>query len=109
MQSVNLSILEQLNCESIVVDICLVKPVEILSQVESELDEMWSFVAKKANQRWLWHAIERKSGKVLAYVLGTRKDDVFIQLKGLLEPFGITRFYTDNWGANFAAFRSILA
>jgi insertion element IS1 protein InsB len=82
-----------------VVDICLVKPVEILSQVESELDEMWSFVAKKANQRWLWHAIERKSGKVLAYVLGTRKDDVFIQLKGLLEPFGITRFYTDNWGA----------
>ena len=99
MQSVNLSILEQLNCESIVVDICLVKPVEISSQVESELDEMWSFVAKKANQRWLWHAIERKSGKVLAYVLGTRKDDVFIQLKDLLEPFGITRFYTDNWGA----------
>ncbi len=31
--------------------------------------------------------------------MGTRKDDVFIQLKGLLEPFGITRFYTDNWGA----------
>jgi len=24
---------------------------------------------------------------------------VFLQLKKLLEPFGITRFYTDGWGA----------
>jgi insertion element IS1 protein InsB len=23
---------------------------------------------------------------------------VFLQLKALLEPFGITRFYTDGWG-----------
>ena len=81
------------------VDICLVKPVETSSIVESELDEMWRFVAKKANQRWLWHAIERKSGKVLAYVFGTRKDKVFLQLKALLLPFGIRHFYTDDWGA----------
>ena len=91
------------------VDICLVKPVEISLQVESELDEMWSFVAKKANQRWLWHDIERKSGKVLAYVFGARKDEVFLQLKALLEPFEITRFYTDDWGANFATFSLIFA
>ena len=91
------------------VDICLVKPVEISLQVESELDEMWSFVAKKENQRWLWHAIERKSGKVLAYVLGTRSGGVFLQLKALLKPFGITRFYTDDWGANFTTFSSIFA
>ncbi len=26
---------------------------------ESELDEMWSYVRKKTNQRWLWHAIDR--------------------------------------------------
>ncbi len=24
---------------------------------------------------------------------------VFVQLKALWEPFGITRFYTDGWGA----------
>jgi insertion element IS1 protein InsB len=36
---------------------------------------------------------------VLAYVCGRRKDEVFLQLKALLEPFGITRFYTDGWGA----------
>jgi len=36
---------------------------------------------------------------VLAYVLGDHQDDVFLQLKVLLEPFGITQFYTDGWGA----------
>ena len=60
---------------------------------------MWSYVGKKTNQRWLWHAIDHVSGKVLAYVFGDRKDEVFLKLKALLEPFGITRFYTDNWGA----------
>jgi insertion element IS1 protein InsB len=29
---------------------------------ESELDEMWSYVGKKTNPRWLWHAIDRKTG-----------------------------------------------
>jgi len=33
---------------------------------ESELDEMWSYVGKRVT--WLWHAIDRRSGKVLAYV-----------------------------------------
>ncbi len=60
---------------------------------------MWSFVGKKKEQRWLWHAVDHRSGKVLAYVLGARKDEVFLQLKALLEPFGIQRFYTDGWGA----------
>jgi insertion element IS1 protein InsB len=36
---------------------------------------------------------------VLAYVLGRRKDDVFLKLKELLEPFGITKYDTDGWGA----------
>ena len=39
------------------------------------------------------------SGKVLAYVFGRRQDTVFLQLKTLLAPFGITKFYTDGWGA----------
>ena len=37
--------------------------------------------------------------KVLAYVFGRRKDEVFLQLQALLEPFGLTRYYTDYWGA----------
>lgn len=66
---------------------------------EAEMDEMWSFVRDKSNQRWLWHAIDHRTGEVLAYVLGKRKDNVFKQLKALLEPFGINHYYTDDWGA----------
>jgi insertion element IS1 protein InsB len=72
----------------------------ILERVgETEVDEMWSFVGKKKEPRWLWHAIDHRTGQVLAYVFGRRKDEVFLQLKTLLTPFGITRYYTDYWGA----------
>ena len=67
--------------------------------LSSELDDMWSFVERKSNPRWLWHAIDPHTGKVLAYVFGRRQDEVFLKLKTLLEPFGITRYYTDGWGA----------
>jgi insertion element IS1 protein InsB len=50
-------------------------------------------------QRWLWHALDHWTGTVLAYVFGRRTDEVFLQLKALLEPFGIRRFHTDYWGA----------
>ena len=63
---------------------------------EAEVDEMWSFVRKKSQQRWLWHAIDHRTGVVLAYVLGTHQDDVFLQLKALLAPLGIRHFYTDG-------------
>lgn len=73
--------------------------VEISRIEDTEVDEMWSFVGKKKDQRWLWHAIDHGSGRVLAYVFGRRQDEVFLKLKALLEPFGITRYYTDHWGA----------
>jgi len=66
---------------------------------EAEVDEIWSFVGKKKEPRWLWHALDRHTGQVLAYVFGRRKDEVFLRLKALLTPFGITRYYTDYWGA----------
>jgi len=57
---------------------------------------MWSFVGAKESARWLWHAIDHRTGTVLAYVVGTRKDAEFLKLKALLSPFGITRYYTDK-------------
>ena len=81
------------------VEICRADELEGRRGLTSELDEMWSYVGKKVNPRWLWHAIDHHTGKVLAYVFGRRKDHVFLQLKALLEPFGITRYYTDSWGA----------
>jgi insertion element IS1 protein InsB len=32
-------------------------------------------------------------------VFGRRQDAVFLTLQELLAPFGITKFYTDGWGA----------
>jgi insertion element IS1 protein InsB len=72
--------------------------VELHKVAEAEMDEMWSFVGKKAQQRWLWHAIDHTSGVILAYVCGAHEDEVFLQLKEYLRPFGISRFYTDNAG-----------
>jgi len=66
---------------------------------EAEIDEQWSFVEKKANQRWTWYAIDHSTNTILAYVFGKRKDVVFKELKALLEPFKIKRFFTDDWGA----------
>jgi insertion element IS1 protein InsB len=96
---VNQAALKRLPPEPIEVEICRAEELAPRRGLTSELDEMWSDVGKKVEPRWLWHAIDHQSGQVLAYVFGRRKDEVFLQLKGLLEPFGITRFYTDGWGA----------
>jgi len=53
------------------------------------LDEQWSFVDHKSNQRWLWHAVDHATNTVLAYVFGKRKDTVFQELKALLAPLMI--------------------
>jgi insertion element IS1 protein InsB len=44
---------------------------------EAEMDEMWSVVEHKGQQRWWWHAIDHQSGAVWAYVLGEHTDAVF--------------------------------
>src|SRR6266853_2316254 len=91
LESVNTALLRTLN------------PAEVAWDLErageAEVDEMWSFVGHKGNPRWLWHAIDHHTGKVLAYVFGRRKDEVYLQRKALLEPFVIRRFYTDGLGA----------
>jgi insertion element IS1 protein InsB len=88
---VNLPLVKTLRPDGVTVSIGRVEAAEV--------DEMWSFVGSKQEPRWLWHAIDHWSGAVLAYVFGRRQDEVFLKLKALLEPFGITRFFTDHWGA----------
>ncbi len=67
--------------------------------IEAEADEQWSYVREKSNPRWLWYAVDHASNTVLAYTFGRRRDKVFKELKALLEPLGISRYYTDDWGA----------
>ena len=95
----NHPLLAILNPEQVEVEILRADELDQRRGLSSELDEMWSFVARKSNPRWLWHAIDHHTGAVLAYVFGRRQDEVFLKLKALLEPFGITRYYTDGWGA----------
>jgi insertion element IS1 protein InsB len=96
---VNQAVLQHLNPAHVEVEIWRADELEVRHGLSSELDEMWSYVRSKTNPRWLWHAIDHHTGKVLAYVLGRRQDTVFLELKALLAPFGITRYFTDGWGA----------
>src|SRR5499433_7901 len=99
LQQVHQAVVPHLHPEHVAVESCRADELAQRRGLTSELDEMWSDVGKKAEPRWLWHAIDHQSGTVLAYIFGRRKDEVFLELKELLAPFGITRFYTDGWGA----------
>ncbi len=42
--------------------------------VALELDEMWSFVLRRANKRWIWVALCRATRQVVAYAIGDRSE-----------------------------------
>jgi insertion element IS1 protein InsB len=44
----------------------------LVHSLEAEVDELWSFVGKKANPQWLWLALEARSGQMLAFHVGDR-------------------------------------
>ena len=65
----------------------------------AEADEQWSYVQNKGQQRWLWYALDKLSGKVIAYVFGRRTDKTFKNLLKKLEGFSIKHWFTDDWGS----------
>jgi insertion element IS1 protein InsB len=93
LQAVNHARLAELEPTQTIIRLCQ------WEDVAAEVDEMWSFVGSKKQQRWLWHAVDHQTGEILAYVLSNHQDSAFLELKALLEPFGITQFYTDGYGA----------
>src|SRR5262245_58715788 len=48
---------------------------------------------------WPITADPYRGGSISLIPFGRRKDAVFLRLQELLEPFGITKYYTDGWGA----------
>jgi transposase-like protein len=78
---VNEAVLAVLEPTQTIVRLCLADEPGL----EAEVDEMWSFVRSKEQQRWLWWAIDHATGQVLAYVLAQDKDDALLALKALLE------------------------
>lgn len=73
--------------------------LDIVFCYTAEIDEFWSYVGKKTNQRWTWYAMDKNSGIILAWVNGKRSDKCLKQLLELLKDTPIGHYYTDDWGA----------
>ena len=69
-------------------------------QTRLELDELWSFVSKKANKRWVWIALCRLTRQVVAYVIGDRSEKSCRELwEQIPEAYRVGDGYTDFWEA----------
>ena len=75
IENMNHELLKKNAKEGIDIDIVPINAIDV------ELDEMWSFVGDKSQQRWLWLAIDHSTGETVAFVFGRRKDEVFLKLK----------------------------
>ena len=65
-----------------------------------ELDEVWSFVLKKSNQRWLWMALCRRTRQIVAYFIGDRSETSCLQLwRRIPLPYKRCYSFSDFWDA----------
>ncbi len=73
------------------------EPVVPKRIADLELDEFWSFVEKKKQQRWTWYAFDRKRKQVTVFVNGRRTDHNCTRLLQKLAASRVKRFHTDKW------------
>ena len=62
-----------------------VRPVAVpravlIGRLEVEADEMWSFVKQKANQQWIWIAMDKQTRQIMAFHVGDRRHESGKQL-----------------------------
>ena len=62
-----------------------------------EVDEQWSFVGNKKNQRWLWYAWEPRYKRIITHAFGKRDTEAFNKLQRLLPKFTIPFYCTDDY------------
>ena len=71
----------------------------ILQRLEAELDELWSFVGKKANRQWVWIAMDATTRQVVAFHVGDRirvsAEQLWANLPAMYREQAI--FYTDHY------------
>jgi IS1 family transposase len=65
-----------------------------------ELDELWSFVARRKNKRWVWLALCRRTRQIVAYAIGDRSERTCRLLWERI-PLALRRalVFTDFWEA----------
>jgi len=78
----------------------------VLQILESEADEMWSFVGKKENKQWVWVAMDVKTRQIIAFYVGDRSANSAKELwKKIPQKYQEeATFYTDNWEAYKSVF-----
>ena len=65
-----------------------------------ELDELWSFVGKKEQQRWVWLALCRRTRQVVAYWVGDRSKTSALQLwRRIPTDYARCRSFSDGYQA----------
>jgi len=65
-----------------------------------ELDELWSFVLKKDNKRWIWIALCRRTRQVVAYFVGDRSEASCRELwQRIPEAYKDCFTFSDFWEA----------
>ena len=65
-----------------------------------ELDELWSFVLKKANDSWIWIALCRKTRQVVGYAIGDRSKRTCQRLwESIPDLYRQGHCFTDFWAA----------
>ena len=65
-----------------------------------ELDEMWSFVLRRKNKRWVWLAQCRRTRQIVAYAIGGRGEETCRLLWQRVPPaYKRGLCYTDFWAA----------
>jgi insertion element IS1 protein InsB len=65
-----------------------------------ELDELWSFVLKRSNKRWVWIALCRATRQVVAYVVGDRSAATCQKLwQQVPTAYRRAHCYSDFWEA----------
>ena len=63
---------------------------------DMEIDEFWSFVGTKKQERWTWYRFDRKRRKVVAFVNGRRTDAACELLPKKLKGCRVGRYHTDD-------------
>ena len=63
-----------------------------------ELDEVWSFVLSKAEKRWLWTAMCRRTRQIVAFVIGDRSEVTCRLLwQAIPDEYKLCQTYSDFW------------
>jgi len=75
--------------------------IRALEDMETEADEMWSFVGSKKNKQWIWIAIDAKTRQIIAFHVGDRSrssaEELWKKVPDVYKRNSV--FYTDDWDA----------